>query len=65
MAVKVKVNPLRAGAAFRETENLTIEIPRGGKVVDRDGEMKRRKTHRYIRPGCDVFAVDRHKRTLL
>ena len=40
VAVKIKVHPVRAGAAFLAAEQIEIEAARGGQVVGGEGEVE-------------------------
>src|SRR6478672_2721798 len=46
MAVEVEVDPMVRASALRTTEQLTIEAPRCGKIVDREGMVEGRQRHR-------------------
>ena len=46
MAVKVEIDPVVRGSPFAATEHFAVEAARGGKVVDRAGEMERGQVHR-------------------
>jgi hypothetical protein len=48
MAIEVEIHPLFAGTALREAEHVTVEMPRGRKVINRDSEVERRKAHRRV-----------------
>ena len=45
MAVQVEIDPLLGAAAFRAAEQLAVEAARGGKIVDREGEVEGRQAH--------------------
>ena len=40
VAVEIKVDPMRAGAAFFATEQVEIKAARGGEVVRGKGKVK-------------------------
>ena len=43
---QIEVDPLVGTAALRAAEHRAVELPRGGEIVDREGDMKRRElTH--------------------
>ena len=45
VAVEIEVDPMVGAASLRAAEQLAVEAPRGGKIVDRKGEMERRQGH--------------------
>ena len=60
MAVEVEIDPMLGASPFRATKHLSVEAARGGKVVDRESEMERRKRHdralNRLRRGCNQQA---------
>ena len=45
VAVEIEIDPMVGAAAFGAAEQFAVEAPRGGKVVDRKGEVEGRKAH--------------------
>jgi hypothetical protein len=45
VAVKVEIDPMVGAAPFGAAEQLAVKAASGGKVIDRKGEMERRKAH--------------------
>jgi hypothetical protein len=40
MAMKIEVDPVRAGTAFGTTEKAPVEISRAGEIIDRESKME-------------------------
>jgi hypothetical protein len=55
MAVEIEIDPAAGAATFAAAEKVTVEAPRGGKIVDRKGKVKRRKGHRQMLRGSERF----------
>ena len=51
VAVKIKVHPVRAGAAFLAAEQVEVEAARGGEIVGGKGEVERLDRHGGTRCG--------------
>ena len=45
VAVEVEIDPMVGAAAFGAAEQLAVEAPRGGEIVDRKGKVEGRKAH--------------------
>ncbi|MNY24001.1 hypothetical protein D3C86_1576900 [compost metagenome] len=46
MTIKIKIDPLIAGAPLGESKHFAVERTRSGQVVNRNCQVERRKTHR-------------------
>jgi hypothetical protein len=49
MTVQVEVDPMIGATSFGTAEKLTVEAPRGRKIVDRKGQVKWRNAHAVAR----------------
>jgi len=45
MAEKIEVDPMLRAPSLGAAEQVAIEAARGGEIVDREGEVERRKRH--------------------
>jgi hypothetical protein len=43
--VEVEIDPFGGAAAFAAAEQIAVEAPRGGKVVDRESEVEGGQAH--------------------
>ncbi|MCY1426020.1 hypothetical protein D9M71_418280 [compost metagenome] len=46
MAKKIEIDPMVARPTFFQAKHRAIEVPGGGQVVDRNGQVKRGELHR-------------------
>lgn len=58
VAVKIKVDPVRTGAAFGAAEQLAIEGAGGGEVMNGEGEMEWRHGGKLARTSHRVNRID-------
>jgi hypothetical protein len=45
VAMEVEIDPFFRASSLRTAQQLTVKAPRGGKIIDRKGEMEGRQGH--------------------
>ena len=56
MSEEIEIDPVLRGPAFRTAKQATIKSPRGGKIIDRKGEMETGSRHRFLSFGSGLDA---------